>query len=588
MLRRTFSNNLRKSSKPKKANRRDRKYALVVRRLIDERGRHHDTAIDIKSDALCQVLQDINEGVESLELSQNAPQVSPNTLFHSYQGLVRRLDFENARSSPDENLIAAITAAIQVVREDQGSELLEMSKLTAQGLISFSLLWTLFKPNTLAYAYHPLTEQTCVLLVRDTEYMQTREGRFLVVNYDEIRYDGNAFGYARGSIRVKQFPGTCAITDLSIYPLEYHSQSNDTYNQAVELGKLYACLPEHAYYEVSGQAMRDGRSDGKPSKFYTCGRAMFSPSAFRRFQPNSSYNPDVRRAVQKESLTEEQYAICTPIVLGFSFDQKSWGGFALSRARDVIWNETAFAALVLGEKQKSLIHALVREHATGSSGFDDVIQGKGRGLVGMLAGMPGCGKTLTAEAVAETTHRPLYAVSVGELGTTPEDVEHRLLQVLELAQMWDAVLLLDEADVFLQKRSAGDINRNALVSIFLRHLEYYQGIMILTTNMVGQCDHAFESRIHFSVYYPELDRTARKAIWENFFKKQSVPVRDVDLDELANYSINGRQIKNAFSSAHTMARANGSPHLGIEDVRIVLSVLNDWKVAVEKSSALAT
>ena len=54
---------------------------------------------------------------------------------------------------------------------------------------------------------------------------------------------------------------------------------------------------------------------------------MISPSAFRRFQPNQPYlNPTVHRPLSKETeLTEEQYAVCTPVLLGFSFDRKSWG-----------------------------------------------------------------------------------------------------------------------------------------------------------------------------------------------------------------------------------------------------------------------
>ena len=65
--------------------------------------------------------------------------------------------------------------------------------------------------------------------------------------------------------------------------------------------------------------------------------------------------------------------------------------------------------------------------------------------------------------------------------------------------MWDVVLLLDEAEVFLQKRSPTDVKRNALVSIFLRQLEYYQGILVLTTNLIEQCDPAFESADHLVV-----------------------------------------------------------------------------------------
>ncbi|KAH8793755.1 hypothetical protein F5882DRAFT_516145 [Hyaloscypha sp. PMI_1271] len=55
------------------------------------------------------------------------------------------------------------------------------------------------------------------------------------------------------------------------------------------------------------------------------------------------------------------------------------------------------------------------------------------------------------------------------------------------------------ADVLLEQRSSQDIHRNALVCVFLRTLEYYQGIMFLTTNRVGQIDDAIASRIHFKL-----------------------------------------------------------------------------------------
>jgi SpoVK/Ycf46/Vps4 family AAA+-type ATPase len=166
----------------------------------------------------------------------------------------------------------------------------------------------------------------------------------------------------------------------------------------------------------------------------------------------------------------------------------------VDRLQDVAWSDEAFRSLVLGSKQKTLILSLVKQHASNAALFDDVVVGKGKGLIGLLSGGPGCGKTLTAEAVAEVTHRPLYAVSAGELGTAVTDVDKNLVRILELSRTWNAVLLLDEAEVFLQTRSTTDINRNALVSIFLRQLEYYQGVLILTTNLIAQCDPAFESK----------------------------------------------------------------------------------------------
>jgi len=165
----------------------------------------------------------------------------------------------------------------------------------------------------------------------------------------------------------------------------------------------------------------------------------------------------------------------------------------MDRIQDIVWSDEAFRLLVLSPKTKALIHALVTQHTARSTLFDDVVQGKGKGLIGLLSGSPGCGKTLTAEALAEITRRPLYVVSAGELGTEPTALDQRFAKILELAQMWNAVLLIDEAEVFLHKRSATDVMRNALVSIFLRQLEYYQGILVLTTNMLDQCDPAFES-----------------------------------------------------------------------------------------------
>ncbi|KAI1771526.1 P-loop containing nucleoside triphosphate hydrolase protein [Hypoxylon cercidicola] len=171
----------------------------------------------------------------------------------------------------------------------------------------------------------------------------------------------------------------------------------------------------------------------------------------------------------------------------------------MSRLLQIKWNPLAFEQLVLNQQSKDLIFSLIKYHRSKHDDFDDIIAGKGKGTICLLSGPPGCGKTLTAEAVAEATERPLYSVSAGELGTEVDEVDQKLTGILELALTWDAVLLLDEADVFLMERSSDNIVRNALVSVFLRQIEYYQGILMLTTNRVAQFDLAFESRIHISI-----------------------------------------------------------------------------------------
>lgn len=170
------------------------------------------------------------------------------------------------------------------------------------------------------------------------------------------------------------------------------------------------------------------------------------------------------------------------------------GGFAMDRLKDIQWNPAAFDLLTIQQDQKDLFYALINQHNKRKT-FDDIITGKGKGLVSLFCGRPGCGKTLTAEAIAEVCQLPLYVVTAGELGIEPNALDKRLEDIFETARLWNTVVLLDEAEVFLQARTTSNIKRNALVSIFLRQLEYYQGILILTTNLLDQCDPAFESRL---------------------------------------------------------------------------------------------
>lgn len=92
------------------------------------------------------------------------------------------------------------------------------------------------------------------------------------------------------------------------------------------------------------------------------------------------------------------------------------------------------------------------------------------------------------------------------MGAKVEDVEKYLESAFYLGKLWGCVVLLDETDVFLEQRSFEDLERNALVSYFLRVLEYYESILVLTSNRVGVFDEAFKSRIQLAHphHYPTL------------------------------------------------------------------------------------
>jgi hypothetical protein len=267
-------------------------------------------------------------------------------------------------------------------------------------------------------------------------------------------------------------------------------------------------------------------------------------------------------ALEKDEPPNEQFLFTLPLTIkGYNLKRKKWLDLEVYQIGDVVWNTEAFEGLVLDRKTKRLIQALVSNQVEAEKGTD-LISGKGNGLILLLHGGPGTGKTLTAESVAEIAKRPLYPVTCGDIGTQPEDVENYLESVLHLGKTWECVVLLDEADVFLEQRSLEDLRRNALVSVFLRVLEYYDGILILTSNRVGTFDEAFKSRIQLALHYPNLSQYSRTKIWGNFIQRlekmneQGIDFDDLNdhIEKLAEYRMNGREIRNVITTARLSAQ----------------------------------
>lgn len=73
----------------------------------------------------------------------------------------------------------------------------------------------------------------------------------------------------------------------------------------------------------------------------------------------------------------------------------------------------------------------------------------------------------------------MYIVGAGDLGITASDLDKNLTQIFRIASSWGAIVLIDEADVFMEQRSVHDLQRNAIVSVFLRHLEYVARVFLL-------------------------------------------------------------------------------------------------------------
>jgi hypothetical protein len=97
-----------------------------------------------------------------------------------------------------------------------------------------------------------------------------------------------------------------------------------------------------------------------------------------------------------EGLCDDEILICSHEIAGFSFQHRRWGLFKVSGLADIEFNHKTFDALVLSQSYKDLLRSLVNAHQNKLSSFDDFVKGKGKGLLFLLHGEPGVGKTLTA------------------------------------------------------------------------------------------------------------------------------------------------------------------------------------------------
>ncbi|KAI0853358.1 P-loop containing nucleoside triphosphate hydrolase protein [Daldinia vernicosa] len=325
--------------------------------------------------------------------------------------------------------------------------------------------------------------------------------------------------------------------------------------------------------------------------------------------------------IQKNKIWEdEQYMLCPPRLLGYILGEKQWAQLQVTMVQEIPPDDPKNAwitrlQLADDNKTKDMLFNLVQNHASAMKKetkpgemdleVDDIIPGKGKGLVILLYGPPGVGKTSTAETIAIATRKPLFSISVADVGTKARHVESNLSKIFTLAASWQAILLIDEADVFLESRGRGNAtstDRNALVSVFLRVLEYYQGIMFLTTNQIAQFDVAIPSRIHVSIQYESLKPAQMEQIFRGFLQ----PLEDKNLiedyeeilewlkEDVYGIGFDGRQIRNIVTTALGLARAERrkgkgklnkkhlksvvSNSLVSEKVRRDKSVLNDrWK-----------
>lgn len=533
-------------------------YAFLKRneRSIDSRKKFSLHSIIIQSPFLKKVLGKVFEGYEGIctdleRLEFNKP----------FEPFVHRWEkFRSAKyTEADVETKQHLDLLWEFLEKELRLTLAKKYDLLANGVMTYSFLWTIFEPGTLVFTQ--IGESERVMRVQSYGY---GHNTFCVYNR-YVEWSGKEFGMAEAASSICTYEGTRKITGLAVYPLIYHPDTLGAQKRCIDRAKEWEGFCKYSFMSYKG-----GATSGC-SRYNVDSRVIIDSAAFNKFNPNSqigiydldddpSYRAPPSDIPEEKStqLTPWQQLLATDVLRGYSLKDKIWLNLQLSCIKEIIWNDKAFGSLVLPDDTKDLVLAFAESQIKREPTFDDIIAGKGKGVIMLLSGPPGVGKTLTAEAVAETMRVPLYMMAAGDLGTDPHEVESSLQNILKMTTKWKAVLLLDEADVFLEARSTHDLERNKLVSIFLRILEYYEGLLFLTSNRVDNIDAAFESRIHLSLIYGNLSLESRRQIWMTFLGGNQ-SFTEEQIDALAQIELNGRQIKNILKTAQLLATSKNEP-----------------------------
>lgn len=416
----------------------------------------------------------------------------------------------------------------------------------------YSLPYILTEGKELAHAYKGVIVS---FICKSAQIQSSFFGVFLQVVGNIVYHDGKDFIPGSYSFRIGAFEGDKTLSEVGIKDLSFYPELRE---QLVARGKKYFELHENGPHYASYKGSICRRSYWKDNYYPATGRIMVDRGGMANIDPDYEeyfgvedlgYDK-IEKVEEVRKFTEKDYQIASPYCYGFSLNAKKWGEFILDDVSEISFRTDAYAKLVLDEEFKKTMFSLVEYRGESK----DIIDNKGGGCIFLLHGAPGVGKTLTAEAISETLHRPLYMVSVGELGTSVATLDKNLRSILEIASSWNAVLLIDEVDIFLEKRDL-NIERNALVGVFLRLLEYYNGILFMTTNRVKNIDPAFYSRISLAIKYPDLSVEAKGQIWDAQLKLYNIKLSAKNIKTLAEADLNGRQIKNCIRITTSLAEA---------------------------------
>lgn len=432
------------------------------------------------------------------------------------------------------------------------NEYSKMDKMIKNNKIDFESLWYYFDIPGKVYKTKTFKEWMCY----KHDHYRYIDNKSLILSGKIITVLGGKLEYKKYNFAIEIYKGFKNLNEFNIFKLTDECKK-DILDNTEKILNNYKNI-KHMYLDGNHLIPHNKsfilkkRSERVMVDSVECGENTSNPWG----EEKCEWNLDVEGNeinILVDDLKEEDKLIIAPFLGIYNLGIfKKWGFAHIKYLKEVNYNEKAFDYLVLDEKKKDIIMSLVKNY---KNEYKDFIINKGEGIVFLLHGNPGVGKTLTAEATCEYLKKPLYIINVADLGLNPDVVELNLENILKLCERWDAILLLDEADIFLESRNISDINRNAIVCLFLKYLEFHKGIIFLTTNRLDTLDIAVKSRINLSLHYQDLTSGRRLEIWKSLLGLWKINLDEKILKKISNFEMNGREIRNTMKIVFSLLKS---------------------------------
>lgn len=230
----------------------------------------------------------------------------------------------------------------------------------------------------------------------------------------------------------------------------------------------------------------------------------------------------------------------------------------------IVTEKVSFDSVVISDEKREEIKAAISqvdntELLFEDWGFNEVFE-KGTAITLLFYGIPGGGKTLMAQAIANEIDADLKIYGMAEIGSSePGGSERFIKKIFTTAREFlktdkkQQVVLFDECDALLYDRAKVGVILGAQINTLLSEIERHDGIIIFTTNRIGTLDPALERRIAAKIEFPFPTIEQREAIWKRMMPTKAPLSKDVDFKKLSVYPLAGGNIKNAVLNAARMA-----------------------------------